>query len=63
MPAAHALGARLWRTSAVLEATMDKKTPPNSSPETTIREKLCVSAGNITAKPNKAFKRAMAPPP
>ena len=62
MPAAHWLGGRLWRTSAVVEATTDRNTPPNSRPETITSGQAVVTAGSSVATPSNAFSSASAWP-
>ena len=63
MPLAHSAWGRLCRTSAVVEATTDKNTPPNNSPDASTTGQADVSAGSSVATPNKAFSRANASPP
>ena len=63
MPAAHCACGRLWRTKAVVDATTDRNTAPNSSPEVSTSGHARVSAGKIVATPSSAFNSASAPPP
>ena len=63
MPAAHWLCCRLWRTSAVVLATTDKNTPPNSSPDSNTNGHMAVSAGSTQAMPSSKFSIASACPP
>ncbi len=58
MPAPHAAGGRLCRTSAVVEATSDKNTAPNSRPEASTTGQAEVSAGSTVARPSKAHSSA-----
>ena len=52
----------LCRTSAVVEATTDKNTAPNNTPENNSAGHTEVSAGSSTAAPNSAFRVAKARP-
>jgi hypothetical protein len=63
MPAAHCEGGRLWRTSAVVEATTDKNTPPNNSPEANTSGQALNTAGMTAATPSKPLSKANGCPP
>ena len=63
MPLAHWFCGRLCRTSAVLEATIDRNTPPNTMPDNIKTVKLLDTAGTSVAIPNKPLSKAMARPP
>ena len=63
MPAAHCACGRLWRTKAVVDATTDRNTAPNSSPDASTTGHAPVSAGRMVATPSSAFSSASAPPP
>ena len=63
MPAGHWAVGRLCRTSAVVEATTDRNTPPNSRPDASISGQAVNSAGNTVATPRSALSKARAPPP
>lgn len=63
MPLAQSACGRLCRTSAVVDATTDRNTPPNSSPEASTTGQAPVSAGSTVATPSSAFSRASASPP
>ncbi len=63
MPLAHPVGSRLRRTSAVVEATTDRNTPPNNAPDASSSGSQCVSAGSTIATPSKPFSSASASPP
>ena len=56
MPAAHCDGTRLCFTMAVVEATTDKKTPPNNKPETSIMGHALEITRMTVATLSKAFK-------
>ena len=58
MPLPQAAGAKLCRTSAVVDATSDKNTPPNSRPEHRITAQWALRVGNRVARPNKALSSA-----
>ena len=55
--------ARLWRTSEVVEATSDRKTAPNSSPDANTASGLTLSTGSSVAIASSALSRASALPP
>ena len=63
MPAAHCALGRLCRTKAVVDATSDKNTAPNSRPEASTTGHAAVSAGSTVARPSRALSSASAPPP
>ena len=63
IPLAHSACGRLCRTSAVVEATTDKNTPPNSRPDPSTTGHAPVMAGKMVATPSSAFSRARASPP
>ena len=46
MPAAHSEAGRLCRTSAVVDATTERNTPPNSRPDSSTSGHAVVSAGH-----------------
>ncbi len=56
MPVAQALCGRLCRTSAVVDATTDKNTPPNSRPEASTTGHAEVSAGSTVANAEQAVE-------
>ena len=63
MPEAHDVGGKLCFTMAVVEATIDKKTPPNIKPDSIIMGKADVIAGMTVATLSKALRNAKAWPP
>jgi hypothetical protein len=63
MPLPQSDGGKLCRTNAVVDATKDKNTAPNSSPDTNITAQWALSVGNSVAKPNRALSKASTWPP
>ena len=63
MPAGHGAGGRLWRTSAVVEATSDRKTAPNSRPEANTASGCVLSTGSSVASASSALRSASDSPP
>ena len=63
MPVAHCAAGRLWRTSAVVEATTDRNTAPNSKPETSVTGHAALSTGSKVATPSRALSTACGWPP
>ena len=63
MPAAHCASGRLCRTSAVVDATTDRNTAPNSRPEASTTGQAPVSTGSTVASPSRPLSSASAPPP
>jgi len=49
MPADHACGGRLWRTSAVVEATTDRNTAPKSMREANTAKSALLRMGTSVA--------------
>ena len=63
MPWAQREDGRLWRTSAVVEATTERNTPPNSSPETSATGAEALSTGSKVATPSSPLSSACGCPP
>ena len=51
MPLPQAAGSKLCRTNAVVDATKDRNTAPNSSPDAKITAQWALKVGNSVAKP------------
>jgi hypothetical protein len=62
MPPGHAAAGRLWRTSAVVDATTERKTPPNSAPEANTTSGAALSTGINVATASRPLNRASGPP-
>ena len=62
MPAGQSCAYKLCRTSAVVDATTDKKTPPKTMPDSNTTGHALVNAGRIVAVPSNAFNVANARP-
>ncbi len=58
MPPAQAAGGRLCRTSAVVEATTDRKTLPNSAPDANTASGCALSTGSAVATASKRIQQA-----
>src|SRR5690606_32820083 len=63
MPPAHSAAGRLWRTSAVVDATSDRNTLPNSSPDAKTATGCALSTGNTVASASRPLSSASASPP
>jgi hypothetical protein len=63
IPDAHKVGGKLCFTMAVVEATTDKNTPPNMTPDKSIMGRALVSTGINVATLSNTFKMANAWPP
>jgi hypothetical protein len=63
MPAAHAGGARLWRTKAVVDATTDRKVQPNSMHDSATTTGCVLSTGSSVATARMALSCASGRPP
>ena len=62
IPAAHWLAGKLWRTSAVVDATTDRNTAPDNNPDTSTSGHASLIAGNMVATPDKALSSASGRP-
>ena len=63
MPEAHCAAGKLCFTMAVVDATTDKNTAPNKTPDNNMAGHAEVKAGMSVATLNNAFKMANAWPP
>jgi hypothetical protein len=62
IPAGHAAGGRLCRTSAVVAATTDRKTLPNSAPEAKAATGWALSTSSSVASASRPFSSASGRP-
>ena len=63
MPAAHCAGGRLWRTSAVVEATRDRNTAPNKAPDANTATGCALTTGSSVATASSPLSKASGCPP